>query len=261
MTSKNAKHPLSAAAAPIVAQFDRWRARGSCRAPGQDDLVHEASFRVCGDHHIAMRFRSREAASWALFFEALGLQWAYEPEEFEVPGAGGLRHVPTFRVVSPQGLGAWYDCRPHGAEPDPLSELFSHSLSLLKPNESAIARTLNGEPLDVLVQPDRQQASPWGVCPRCGGIGVSRSAPIVLPSGRLSAGWDTVTCDACGHTLPADDGAVDEPGICGMRIHPFRGVMSLDVPKWLVFRRRVMLAAVEASQQRPAERFNVSDLA
>lgn len=47
-------------------------------------------------------FRSRLEARWAVFFDALGLKWEYEPEGFELPG--GQRYLPDFRVTYP---GRW----------------------------------------------------------------------------------------------------------------------------------------------------------
>lgn len=44
------------------------------------------------------RFRSRLEARWAVFFDALGLKWDYEPEGFEL--AAG-RYLPDFRVEYP----------------------------------------------------------------------------------------------------------------------------------------------------------------
>ena len=45
------------------------------------------------------RFRSRLEARWAVFFDALGLAWEYEPEGFEL--GGGVRYLPDFRVRYP----------------------------------------------------------------------------------------------------------------------------------------------------------------
>ena len=42
------------------------------------------------------RFRSRLEARWAVFFDALGLEYEYEPEGFSL-GAGG--YLPDFRLV------------------------------------------------------------------------------------------------------------------------------------------------------------------
>lgn len=42
------------------------------------------------------RFRSRLEARWAVFFDALGVKYEYEPEGFELPS--GKRYLPDFRV-------------------------------------------------------------------------------------------------------------------------------------------------------------------
>lgn len=39
-------------------------------------------------------FRSRLEARWAVFFDALGLKWEYEPEGFDL--GGGVRYLPDF---------------------------------------------------------------------------------------------------------------------------------------------------------------------
>jgi hypothetical protein len=39
------------------------------------------------------RFRSRLEARWAVFFDALGVDWQYEPQGYEV---GGQRYLPDF---------------------------------------------------------------------------------------------------------------------------------------------------------------------
>lgn len=41
------------------------------------------------------RFRSRLEARWAVFFDALGMRWEYEPEGFELPNG---RYLPDFFV-------------------------------------------------------------------------------------------------------------------------------------------------------------------
>ncbi|WP_186156798.1 hypothetical protein [Burkholderia gladioli] len=45
------------------------------------------------------RFRSRLEARWAVFFDALGIRWEYEPEGFEL--GFGERYLPDFKVQAP----------------------------------------------------------------------------------------------------------------------------------------------------------------
>ena len=42
------------------------------------------------------RFRSRLEARWAVFFDALGLEWEYEPEGYEL--SDGSWYLPDFRI-------------------------------------------------------------------------------------------------------------------------------------------------------------------
>lgn len=42
------------------------------------------------------RFRSRLEARWAVFFDACGVRWEYEPEGFELPN--GMRYLPDFKL-------------------------------------------------------------------------------------------------------------------------------------------------------------------
>lgn len=46
--------------------------------------------------YAGYRFRSRLEARWAVFFDALGIGWEYEPEGFELPD--GTRYLPDFKL-------------------------------------------------------------------------------------------------------------------------------------------------------------------
>lgn len=45
-------------------------------------------------YYAGCRFRSRLEARWAVFFDALGIKWEYEPEGFETKS--GERYLPDF---------------------------------------------------------------------------------------------------------------------------------------------------------------------
>lgn len=51
--------------------------------------------RAIQTHYRGCHFRSRLEARWAVFFSALGLEWDYEPEGFEL--ASG-RYLPDFHI-------------------------------------------------------------------------------------------------------------------------------------------------------------------
>jgi hypothetical protein len=70
------------------------------------------------------RFRSRLEARWAVFFDALGLQWEYEPEGFELPGG---RYLPDFFL---RGLDTYVEVKgaePTSAECRKVEELAAHT--------------------------------------------------------------------------------------------------------------------------------------
>lgn len=50
------------------------------------------------------RFRSRLEARWAVFFDAMGYSWQYEPEGFETPAGW---YLPDFKVN-----GIWVEVKP-----------------------------------------------------------------------------------------------------------------------------------------------------
>lgn len=60
------------------------------------------------------RFRSRLEARWAVFFDACGAEWEYEPEGFDV--GNGVLYLPDFRLHNLQGRGGptiWVEVKGH----------------------------------------------------------------------------------------------------------------------------------------------------
>lgn len=53
-----------------------------------------------------VKFRSRTETRWAMVFDALGIEWLYEPEGFELPDVG--RYVPDFYLP---GIGCWFEVK------------------------------------------------------------------------------------------------------------------------------------------------------
>ena len=51
------------------------------------------------------RFRSRTEARWAVFFDALGIEWEYEKEGFELPSG---KYLPDFWLPK---AGAWAEVK------------------------------------------------------------------------------------------------------------------------------------------------------
>lgn len=53
-------------------------------------------------------FRSRLEARWAVFFDAMGIKWEYEPEGFDLGAVGW--YLPDFRIES-KGKKAWVEVK------------------------------------------------------------------------------------------------------------------------------------------------------
>jgi hypothetical protein len=79
--------------------------------------------------YAGCRFRSRLEARWAVFFDALGFAWEYEPEGYELGELG--RYLPDFRVWDTGSVGTgeaqWIEVKgvhPTPREIDLINELF-----------------------------------------------------------------------------------------------------------------------------------------
>lgn len=68
--------------------------------------------------YAGCRFRSRTEARWAVFFDARGWRWEFEPEGFELPSG---RYLPDFRVWT-KGTHSdplWFEVKPFTADCPP----------------------------------------------------------------------------------------------------------------------------------------------
>lgn len=74
-------------------------------------------------HYGGCRFRSRLEARFAIFFDALGIKWEYEPEGFET-SAG--RYLPDFQIYpgQPHGGPTWFEVKRERAPDDPRHRAF-----------------------------------------------------------------------------------------------------------------------------------------
>ena len=82
--------------------------------------------KVIETRYKGCRFRSRTEARWAVYFDAVGVKWEYEPEGFEFEDghpfretdggmsfAAGGRYLPDFRILR-KGVVVWAEVK--GAE-------------------------------------------------------------------------------------------------------------------------------------------------
>lgn len=74
--------------------------------------------RAIPTRYAGCKFRSRLEARWAVFFDALGLNWEHEPEGFFLPS--GERYLPDFWLHS---LGVYAEVKPVGGDFGKAQEL------------------------------------------------------------------------------------------------------------------------------------------
>lgn len=190
------------------------------------------------------RFRSRLEARWAVFFDALGLKWEYEPEGFDLGEAG--YYLPDFRVQTPQGNVRWYEVKPEGVFKDEKFTAFMRAMSDVAAARSngglsAYGYLLSGDPTAVL---DPTCCPVRHVCPRCGFIGP-------LDGGVYEHGDTQFWCYPCD-TETSDGSSPVEPrgGVLGTTVQPHKGTILVDEHSWSTFKRHLRIAALQSRAAR-----------
>lgn len=68
------------------------------------------------------RFRSRLEARWAVFFDALGIKWEYEPEGYDLGEAGW--YLPDFMIyIGDNSAPVWFEVKGKKATKDDIKKL------------------------------------------------------------------------------------------------------------------------------------------
>jgi hypothetical protein len=171
------------------------------------------------------RFRSRLEARWAVFFDALGLRWEYEPEGFHTEAGP---YLPDFRVMTPQGQPVWYEVKPEGTSEDRKLVEFETALrQSLKETDDLIecvvtrVALLSGDPISALAKPGVT------ICPRCGFICKPACGFDAFKEGhpRLDLWRIQVGCEPCDFETPSGGGNPWEDGIMGIGVTPHKGAI------------------------------------
>lgn len=206
--------------------------------------------------YAGYRFRSRLEARWAVFFDALGLQWEYEPEGFDLDG---VWYLPDFRVKTPQGEDIWYEIKPKGVETDDKFTKFCAVLG----DWTARNVLLSGDPVDVigLLAFDRSGYSE--ICTRCGlikplrkgGYGYSEIHECYRYVNGERVRWGDgdeymMLCYACDMETPSGGGHDDEPGFLGVACRPHKGWVISPENEYFKCLERLEKAALKARQAR-----------
>lgn len=161
-------------------------------------------------------FRSRLEARWAVFFDALGLKWEYEPEGFDL--GDGVYYLPDFRITSPQGLTSWYEVKRKGHPPCEKMKRFGHHHAEMTRLFGDCGRaytflTLAGDPTDVFFNDQHLH-----VCCRCG------SFTEELPGDECGPDEMSLACWPCDMDTPSGGEHPIESGMFGL-VRPEKGLV------------------------------------
>lgn len=169
--------------------------------------------------YAGYRFRSRLEARWAVFFDALGIKWEYEPEGFEL--SCGTRYLPDFKVLSPKGFVGWYEIKQSNEADDGKLEKFSREYSKMDgASESNVFHVLCGDPINALGERPGHH-----VCPRCGLIISTIHSKIKAGDGVY---WYCLHCD--WDTPFGGDNDPEDGFIKSVVVYPHKGDLCLRDP-------------------------------
>jgi hypothetical protein len=94
------------------------------------------------------RFRSRLEARWAVWLDALGVDWDYEPEGFDLPyGTGTVSYLPDFWLPREQ---AWLEIKPDSPSVEDIGKMHALALATDRPVVCLIGRVWRGEYFGVI---------------------------------------------------------------------------------------------------------------
>lgn len=193
-------------------------------------------------------FRSRLEARWAVFFDAMKMQWQYEPEGYKL--SDGTCYLPDFKITTPQGQTRWFEIKPLGTGSDRKLELFSKSLDRrheMEPEDrpaspSGHAFLAAGSPLELLEKG-------MCFCPRCGSP-LEKSDVWPYSSNQGDGGYHFLCypCDMeteCGGGNPTYSN-----GVRNLAWTPHKGTIQLELSEVIKHIRYLNAAAEQAQMAR-----------
>jgi hypothetical protein len=196
-------------------------------------------------HH----FRSRLEARWAVFFDAMGFKWEYEPEGFDLDGK---LYLPDFRVWTPQGNPIWYEVKPARSATDEKFFLFVDALhNELEPDECDTVRAelLDGAPWENHMLWNLGDEGLY-VCPRCGFM--QKHQRIHRPIDFIDCGNDSMWsyyCWPCDSETPSGGGNQSEPGFIGA-VTPHKGHLLVSSDDFHLMRDTIFSAIRDSKSAR-----------
>lgn len=136
--------------------------------------VATPSIKAIETSYKGYRFRSRHEVKWAVFFDALGIRWEYEPEGFDLGEAGW--YLPDFWLpkqdVWVEVKPAWdqHDGWPDTNKQDALQEMCGKEVVTLCGLPGPVIPYDDNNPYEGWVMGDFSYY--WCECPYCGAVGI-----------------------------------------------------------------------------------------
>jgi len=109
-------------------------------------------------------FRSRLEARWAKFFDAMGYEWEYEPEGFDM-GYGDL-YLPDFKLALKNGDTQWVEIKPKCVTSDAKFDRFDANLSNRGDLPHTYAKLVSSDPMWFFFENNENAY----ICPLCRGF-------------------------------------------------------------------------------------------
>lgn len=184
------------------------------------------------------RFRSRLEARWAVFFDALNLQWSYEEEGYKMPD--GTYYLPDFKVTNLDGCVQFYEIKPSGQTHDDKFACFAESLrNTASEMADPQAVMLSGDPYEYLIE---QRGAVYKTCPRCLFIGEPAYGSNFSQHAEFG-------CAPCDQNTPCGGGHEIQQGpLCLYTTH--KGVVVTEETEFLLFVNSIKIASQKARSAR-----------
>lgn len=134
-------------------------------------------------------FRSRLEARWAVFFDALGVEWEYEPEGYNLGDLGW--YLPDFLIPLRSGIRLFVEVKPKGVSFDAKYNAFEKAIC----DKPVISAIVNGDPRWFFQDSYVEGKGSLGgfLCYGCGNILKSTSWDIWKDRPQLQ--WYCFICD------------------------------------------------------------------
>lgn len=166
--------------------------------------------------YAGVLFRSRLEARWAVFFDALGIEWEYEPEAFRLKDGSG--YLPDFRLPTFAGS-IWVEVKPRLPDPAENDLQFSKAARFAAEGGESVW-LCDGEPDHRATRLIRPANPEWGETESFGGTCVDVDRVLPLHGSAEGQNRFFTGADDCDHE-EMDTNTVYATAVAAVRAHRF----------------------------------------